>query len=84
MNMSSPIQSAFMLSLVEAEERVSVSSMTRTAWNIANSITPGIGGYIMQHLSLSLQFHICALHYATSITLFACSSIKLKYVLVPL
>ena len=70
MNMSSPIQSAFMMSLVEPEERASASSMTGTAWSMANSVTPSIGGYMMEHISLSLPFHICALHYATSITLF--------------
>jgi len=70
MNMSNPIQAAFMMSLVEPEERASASSMTGTAWSMANSVTPSIGGYIMEHMSLSLPFHICALHYATSITLF--------------
>ncbi|MHA1580983.1 MAG: hypothetical protein ACTSYM_00530 [Candidatus Baldrarchaeia archaeon] len=59
-----------MISLVELEERASASSMTGTAWSMANSVTPSIGGYIMEHISLSLPFHICALQYATSITLF--------------
>lgn len=70
MNMSSPIQSAFMTSLVEPEERASASSMTGTAWSMANSLTPSIGSYIMEHISLSLPFHVCALHYVTSIALF--------------
>jgi|Deesub1362B_J571_1020462.scaffolds.fasta_scaffold11355_2 MFS family permease len=70
MNMSHPIQSAFMMSLVEPEERASASSITGTAWSIPNSISPSIGGYIMEHLSLSLPFHICAAHYTASIIFF--------------
>ncbi|MEX2701572.1 MAG: MFS transporter [Candidatus Baldrarchaeota archaeon] len=60
----------FMMSLVKSEERTSASSMIGTAWSMANLVTPSIGGYIMEHISLSLPFYVCALHYATSITLF--------------
>jgi len=70
MNMSNPLQSAFMMSLVKPEERASASSMTGTAWMISNSISPSMGGYIIEHISLSLPFHICATFYTTSIILF--------------
>jgi len=70
MNMSNPIQTAFMMTIVDPDERGSASSITSAAWSIPNSISPTFGGYIMQNLSLSLPFYLCGFHYTISIILF--------------
>jgi len=70
MNMSNPLLSALLMNLTEPEERGSASGIVGSAWNIPNAISPSLGGFLMEHVSLALPFYICALNYTAAILLF--------------
>lgn len=69
MNMSSPVQGAFTMSMVDREERAAAAGITGAAWNISNAVSPTIGGYLMQYVNLSLPFYFCGFFYTLAIIL---------------
>lgn len=69
MNMSSPIMSSFYMGHVDPGEMASASAISTTAWNLPNSITPAVGGYLMQYVSVDLPLYLCGTTYAFSILL---------------
>jgi len=70
MNMSSPIETSFIMGIVRPEERASASALAGTASNISRAVSPSFGGYFMSNVSLSVPFYITAALYATSTTIF--------------
>lgn len=70
MNMSQPLETSFLMSIVEPEERASASAMAGTASSITRAVSPSLGGYFMSSVSLSLPFYLTAALYATSTALF--------------
>jgi predicted MFS family arabinose efflux permease len=69
MNMSSPIQTSFVCSIVPVDERASALSISTSIGSIARSAGPAIGGELMMK-SLALPFYICGTLYASSTLLF--------------
>jgi MFS family permease len=70
MNMSSPIETSFLMGIVKPEERASASAVAGTASNIARAVSPSFGGYFMSNISLSVPFYITAALYASSTAIF--------------
>jgi len=70
MNMSQPLETSFLMSIVEPEERASASAMAGTASSITRAVSPSLGGHFMSSVSLSLPFYLTAGLYATSTVLF--------------
>jgi len=70
MNMSSPIETSFLMSIVGSEERASASAVAGAASNISRALSPSLGGHFMSSVSLSLPFYLTAALYATSTVLF--------------
>jgi MFS family permease len=69
MNMSSPIMSSFYMSHVHKDEMASAAAISGTAWSFPNSITPAVGGYLMEYISVDLPLYLCGTSYAISILL---------------
>jgi len=69
MNMSSPIMSSFYMGHVDPNEMASASAISTTAWNLPNSITPAVGGYLMESVSVDLPLYLCGTTYAFSLLL---------------
>jgi len=70
MNMSSPIETSFLMGIVKPEERASASAIAGTASSVARAVSPSFGGYFMSNVSLSIPFYITAALYASSTTIF--------------
>jgi len=70
MNVTSPIQTALLMDLVSPDERASANSMIHAFWDIPNSASPYLGGYLMKNVSLSLPFFVCGFFYSISVGLF--------------
>lgn len=70
MNMSQPLETSFLMSIVEPEERASASAIAGAASNITRAVSPSLGGHFMSSVSLSLPFYLTAALYATSTVLF--------------
>ena len=68
-NMSSPIISSFYMTHVDADERAAASAISGTAWNFPNSITPAVGGYLMENVSVDLPLYMCGTSYALGVLL---------------
>jgi predicted MFS family arabinose efflux permease len=69
MNMSSPILSSFYMSQVDPSEMASATAISTTAWSFPNSISPAVGGYLMESVSVDLPLYLCGSSYAISILL---------------
>ena len=69
MNMASPITASYMMSVVDENERASISGITATAWTGGNAISAIIAGFIMD-VSLDLPIYLCSLFYCLSTVLF--------------
>jgi MFS family permease len=69
MNMASPITVSYMMSVVDENERASISGITATAWTGGNAISAIIAGFIMD-VSLDLPIYLCSLFYCLSTVLF--------------
>lgn len=52
--MDVPARQSYLMAVVAPEERTAASSLTNVARNIAQALTPGIGGWAMDALSLGL------------------------------
>jgi len=74
MNISVPIQSAFMMDVVYPNERALASSISApssgVAWGISFSISQGIGGFMLEQHMLELPFYICSIMYILGAILF--------------
>lgn len=70
MNISAPIQTSFLMSIVSPDERGSASSITTSFHTIPRAFGPAIGGYLMNMGDLSDPFFITAILYLVSATLF--------------
>jgi len=70
MNMSSPIETSFLMSIVKSEERASASAVAGAASSISRAVSPSLGGHFMSSVSLSLPFYITAVLYSASTILF--------------
>jgi MFS family permease len=69
MNMSSPVLTSFYMSHVHPEDRAAASAISGSSWNFPNSVTPELGGYIMQSVSVDLPLYICASTYTVMLVL---------------
>ena len=71
MNMASPIFTAYMMSVVDDQERASVSGITTMAWVGGNAISSFLGGYLID-INLDLPIYLCSVLYvlATSLCYF--------------
>ncbi len=70
MNMSQPLETSFLMSIVEPEERASASAIAGASSSITRAVSPSLGGHFMSSVSLSLPFYLTAGLYATSTVLF--------------
>lgn len=70
MNMSSPVMTAFTMSIIKKEERATASSIIQLFDSAPRSFGPAIGGYFYSIGDLDLPFYITAILYSISITLF--------------
>jgi MFS family permease len=79
MNMSSPLEQSLILGMVSPDERSGASGISAALWRLPNSISTGIGGYLMGEGYLALPFYFASLLYIISIMLFwyFFSSVKL-------
>ena len=57
---TAPIRQSFIVSIVDPSERASAVGFSNFAWMSFRSISPAIGGYIMQNISMPLAFIIGA------------------------
>ena len=73
MNMSTPIMSSIYMSHVDPSERASAAAIAGTysslAWSFPNSITPAVGGYLMQNVSVDLPLYLCGTSYIFGVLL---------------
>ena len=70
MNVTNPIQTALFMDLVDPKERAAANSILSAFWNIPNSASPYLGGYLMENVSLSLPFFVCGFFYSLSVGFF--------------
>ncbi|MEM4478946.1 MAG: MFS transporter [Candidatus Methanomethylicaceae archaeon] len=70
MNMTTPLQQAMILSLVNEEERGVTSGINSLVWYLPNSISIGIGAWLLEIGNLSSPFLIATILYIISILLF--------------
>lgn len=68
-NMSQPVIGSFYMTHVDPSERATASAIAGTAWNFPNSITPAVGGYLMENVSVDLPLYLCGTLYAVSASL---------------
>jgi len=68
MNLSSPIQSAFMMNIVHPDERALAAALcspfSGITWGLPNSVGQGIGGAMFERKMLDLPFYLCGMLYA--------------------
>jgi MFS family permease len=69
MNMASPVTISYMMSIIDDDERASVSGITATAWTGGSAISSIIAGFIMD-VSLDLPVYFCSIFYFLSTALF--------------
>ena len=73
MMMSNPAEQSLLMGLVSEDERATAAAISAALWRFPNSISTGLGAYIMGlggFLYLSLPFWICTGLYLTSISYF--------------
>ncbi|MGC8655046.1 MAG: MFS transporter [Thermoplasmata archaeon] len=70
MNMSSPVMTAFTMSIIRNEERATAASIIQLFDSAPRSFGPAIGGYFYSIGDLDLPFYITAFLYSISITFF--------------
>ncbi len=70
MNMSSPVMTAFTMSIIKNEERATAASIIQLFDSAPRSFGPAIGGYFYSIGNLDLPFYITAFLYSVSITFF--------------
>lgn len=68
-NMASPVISAFYMTHVDPSERAAAFAISGTAWSFPNSLTPAVGGFLMENVSVDLPLYLCGTSYALSVLL---------------
>jgi MFS family permease len=70
MNMSSPLNDSFLMSIVTPEERGFASSTNAVVWTIPNSVTTMFGGAILKSGDYVLPFLLAGGFYAAALSLY--------------
>jgi MFS family permease len=76
MNVSGPIESSFMMSVVDPEERASASAIFNAFHSVPRAFGPAIGGYLLNIGDLSGPFFITGTLYSISTAMFYIFFIK--------
>jgi len=63
MNAASPIGTSYILGCVKKNERAFAASIITLLYNVSNSLSPPISGWIMANYNMDIPFFICALFY---------------------
>ena len=70
MNMSSPLSDTFLMNMISEDERATASSFNVILWRLPNAASTSVGGWMLSKGNLNQPFYLCAILYATSISLF--------------
>ncbi|MEM4203643.1 MAG: MFS transporter [Candidatus Methanomethylicaceae archaeon] len=70
MNMAGPLQQSMIMGLVAEDERGVASGISSALWRLPNSISTGIGAWLLQNGLLAAPFYIATVLYILSISLF--------------
>jgi MFS family permease len=70
MNMASPVSDSYLMGIIEKEQRGFASALNSVMWNLPNSASTIIGGFILASGNYTAPFLLAALFYATSVGLF--------------
>jgi len=70
MNMASPVSDSYLMGIIEKEQRGFASALNSVMWNLPNSASTIIGGFILESGNYTSPFLLAALFYASSATLF--------------
>lgn len=70
MNMANPLQTSFIMSLVNKQERGLASGLSSAFWRLPHSLSSYLGAYLMGEKLIDLPFYICTLLYMISISYF--------------
>lgn len=70
MNMAGPLQQSMIMGLVAEDERGVASGISSALWRLPNSLSTGIGAWLLQSGLLAAPFYIATILYILSIGLF--------------
>jgi predicted MFS family arabinose efflux permease len=70
MNMSSPLQQSMIMGLVDKDERGAASGISSALWRLPNSLSTGLGAWMMGLGLLAEPFYSAAGLYVVSIAMF--------------
>jgi MFS family permease len=70
MNMAGPPQQSMIMGLVAEDERGVASGISSALWRLPNSLSTGIGAWLLQNGLLAAPFYIATILYILSISLF--------------
>ena len=70
MNMASPVSDSYLMGIIEEEQRGFASALNSVIWNLPNSASTIIGGFILSSGNYAAPFLLAAFFYATSAGLF--------------
>jgi MFS family permease len=70
LNSSWPVQQAYMMNIVEPDERATAASLSYACWSVASALTPPLGGALLAGGRYTLPFVIGGGCYALAIGLF--------------
>jgi len=70
MNMSAPIQDAFLMGIIDKDERGLASAINNIIWRLPNSVTTIFGGMLLAAGFFNLPFFITAVCYVAGIGIF--------------
>jgi len=70
MNMAGPLQQSMIMGLVAEDERGVASGISSALWRLPNSLSTGIGAWLLQNGLLAAPFYIATILYISSIGLF--------------
>jgi MFS family permease len=70
MNMASPVSDSYLMGIIEKEQRGFASALNSVMWNLPNSASTIVGGFILASGNYAMPFLIAALFYAASSGLF--------------
>jgi MFS family permease len=71
MDASWPVQQAYIMGVVQPDERASASSLSYAAWSIASALTPPVGGALLGAHLYTVPFLLGGVCYAVSIGIFS-------------
>lgn len=70
MNMAGPLQQSMIMGLVAEDERGVASGISSALWRLPNSLSTGIGAWLLQNGLLAMPFYMATILYILSISLF--------------